>query len=489
MRIISGRRSKLISRVAIGVSILAACLAIYGCYVNPATGKEQFSLYSESQEIQMGKDANQEVVTSIGLYEDSSWQTYIQSLGMSMASRTSRPELPWSFHVVDDPTVNAFALPGGYIYVTRGILPYMNNEAELASVVGHEIGHVTARHSVTQMTKQQIIQIGVTASTIVEPKLEKYGQLINSGLGLMFLKFSRDDEKQADDLGLRYMYGDGYDPNQMVHVFEVLDRISAGSGGGRIPEWMSTHPDPGNRAQRIRAEIDTIKTGTTGRKVSRDTYLARLKGLVFGDDPREGYFVSNMFYHPQLKFQFTFPEGWNTQNQKQGVLAASPKQDAVIQITLAQSSALESAAEKFFTQQGVTAGPRQITTIYGQPATSAEFVAASQDGNINGLATFVAYNGQIYQILGLTGSDGWATYRSTMAGSSKTFAPLTDKRRIAVEPKRIDLVVLNKDMTLEEFSKAYPSTVSLDQLAMLNQAEASTMLKKGEMVKRVIGGM
>jgi predicted Zn-dependent protease len=489
MRIFSIQGKRLFNRAAFGLLILAACFAIYGCYVNPATGKEQFSLYSESQEISMGKEANDQVIASIGLYPDSSWQNYIQTLGMSLASKTTRPDLPWSFHIVDDPTVNAFALPGGFIYVTRGILAYINNEAELASVVGHEIGHVTARHSVTQMTKQQIVQIGVAAGTIMEPKLEKYGQLINTGLGLMFLKFSRDDEKQADDLGLRYMYNDGYDPNQMVHVFEVLDRISGGSGSGRIPEWLSTHPDPGNRAQRIRAEIDTIKGVTSGRKVARDGYLSHLKGLVFGDDPREGYFVGTTFYHPQLRFQFTFPEGWTTQNQKQGVLAASPKQDAVIQITISPSTALETAAEKFFNKEGVKSGPRQITTVNGQPATGAEFSVVSQDGPIAGNATFVAYGGKIYEILALSGADSWGTYRGTASTSIKTFAPLTDKRRISVEPKRLDIVVIPKAMTLEEFSKEYPSTVSLDQLALINQAEPSTMLSKGEMVKRVIGGV
>ena len=489
MRLEAISRSRILKWLAIAVVAVAACFALYGCYVNPATGKDQFSLYSQSQEIQMGQQANDEVVASIGLYNDSSWQTYIQRLGTDLASKTTRPDLPWTFHIVDDPTVNAFALPGGFIYVTRGILCYINNEAELASVVGHEIGHVTARHSVTQMTKQQIAQLGVLAGTMVEPKLEKYGQLINTGLGLMFLKFSRDDEKQADDLGLRYMYSDGYDPKQMVHVFEVLGRISANSGSGRIPEWMSTHPDPGNRAQRIQTEIDTLKGSLSGRKVARDSYLTRLNGFVYGDDPREGYFEANTFYHPQLKFKFTFPAEWNTQNQKQGVLAGSPNQDAVIQITLAQSTTLETAADKFFSQQGMVATPRRMTTIGGQPAISGEFSATTSDGSINGASTFVAYDGKIYQILGMSTGASWGTYKPTIATSIKSFARLTDPKKLEVEPKRVDIVTLTKDMSLQQFSKSYPSTVSLDQLALLNQCEPTTVLTKGQMVKRVVGGV
>src|SRR5439155_757503 len=193
---VTPRRIRLFRRVT-------ACTA--ACATNPATGAKQLSLVSESQEIQMGREYDREVTASIGLYPDSALQRYEQQFGSRLAATSERPGLPWSFHVVDDPVVNAFALPGGFIYVTRGILAHLNSEAELAGVVGHEIGHVTARHIASRMTKQQLAQVGLVVGSIASPQLERYAGLASSALNVLFLKYSRDDESQADHLGLRYM--------------------------------------------------------------------------------------------------------------------------------------------------------------------------------------------------------------------------------------------------------------------------------------------
>src|SRR5205809_5248844 len=197
-----------------------AALAVFaaGCAVNPATGSRQLMLVSESQEIALGRDYDQQVAASVGIYPDSELQRYIQQFGARLAATSERPNLPWSFRVVDDPVVNAFTLPGGFIYVTRGILAHLNSEAELAGVVGHEIGHVTARHSASQMSKQQLAQIGLVVGTIASPEFARYAGVASAGLGVLFLKFSRDDESQADHLGLRYMRRAAYDPREMPHV-------------------------------------------------------------------------------------------------------------------------------------------------------------------------------------------------------------------------------------------------------------------------------
>src|SRR6059058_5783318 len=187
-----------------------------GCAVNPATGSRQLMLISESQEIAMGRDYDKQVAASIGLYPDSGLQRYMQQFGARLAGSSERPNLPWSFRVVDDPVVNAFALPGGYIYVTRGILAHLNSEAELAGVVGHEIGHVTARHSASQMSKQQLAQLGLAVGAIASPELGRYAGLASQALGVLFLKYSRDNESQADDLGLRYLRRAAYDPREIA---------------------------------------------------------------------------------------------------------------------------------------------------------------------------------------------------------------------------------------------------------------------------------
>src|SRR5256884_9114765 len=204
------------------LAALAALAA--GCAVNPATGSRQLMLVSESQEIALGRDYEPQVAGSIGIYGDSGLQRYIQQFGARLAASSERPNLPWSFRVVDDPVVNAFALPGGFIYVPRGILAHLNSEAALAGVVGHEIGHVTARHSASQMSKQQLAQIGLAVGSIASPEFGRYAGVASAGLGVLFLKFSRDDESQADHLGLRNMRRAASDPPAMPQLFEMLTR-------------------------------------------------------------------------------------------------------------------------------------------------------------------------------------------------------------------------------------------------------------------------
>ncbi|MGH7505095.1 MAG: M48 family metalloprotease, partial [Longimicrobiales bacterium] len=352
-----------VRRFAAGL-LPALALSASACATNPATGETQLSLISEQQEIQMGREADQAIVAQLGLYPDESLQQYVQQLGAKLATVSERPDLPWTFRVVDDPTVNAFALPGGFIYVTRGIMAYLESEAQLASVLGHEIGHVTARHSVEQMSRQQLAQIGLAVGTVLRPDLANVFDLASTGLGLLFLKYGRDDERQSDDLGLRYMTRANYDPREMPEVFSLLEQVSQLDGAGRVPEWLSTHPDPGNRRDRIAAEIAALPDQDFSDEVVQGpSYVRRLDGLVYGQNPREGFFRGTDFMHPELRFRVSFPQGWQTANQKQAVLAGSPNQDAIVQITLAGESSSDAAARAFLSQQGLQAGSPQRTTI------------------------------------------------------------------------------------------------------------------------------
>ena len=198
------------------VSLVTMVLGITACATNPATGKREFTLVSESQEIAMGQDGAQSVLKESTVVPDSLLQVYVRTLGLSLAKTTERPEVPWSFIVLDDPVVNAFALPGGPIFITRGILTHMTSEAELVSVLGHEIGHVTARHSVRQMTNTQLAQVGLVAGSILSPRIAQFGDVAQAGLGLLFLKFGRGDELQADELGFKYALSNNYDVREMA---------------------------------------------------------------------------------------------------------------------------------------------------------------------------------------------------------------------------------------------------------------------------------
>jgi predicted Zn-dependent protease len=456
------------------------------CATNPATGKKQLMLVSEAQEIEMGRQADQEAVAAYGLYPDPKVQSYVEQLGKRMATQTERPNLPWSFKVVDDPVVNAFALPGGFIYITRGIMTHLRSEAELMAVVGHEIGHVTGRHSASAMSKQQLAVGGLILGMIVKPELQRFGDLAQSGLGLLFLKFGRDQESQADELGLRYMTRQAYDPKEMLEVFGILDRVTSEAGGGRLPDWLSTHPSPENRLQRIQGQI--AKTGAAGDVVKRPEYLRHLDGMVFGENPREGFFKENAFYHPDLRFQLAFPRGFKTQNQKQAVVAVSESQDAMVALTLAAGASPEEAARQFLSQQGVQAGRSGRDTIGGFPAYTAFFEAQTEQGALRGEVSFVNYEGRIFRLLGYTAADRFGDYQGAFDGTIRSFSRLTDQRYLSVEPRRVQLVDLDRQMALSEFGRAYPSTVKLETIGLINGITANQAFAPGTLAKRVVGG-
>ena len=466
---------------------LAVLLVLLGCSQNPATGKPQLALISEQQEISMGREYDQQIQQQLGLYPDNELQAYVNRIGQKLAAGSERPNLPWTFRVVDDPVVNAFAIPGGHVYVTRGLLTHLTSEAELASVMGHEIGHVTARHTVEQMSKSQLAQIGLIAGMIVRPELANYSNLLSTGLQVLFLKFSRDDERQADDLGLRYMYRQNYDPREMPQVFETLRRVSAQQKEGRIPNWLATHPTEEARIQTISGEVAKLDV-SGNRIVNREGYIKQLDNVVFGPNPREGYFIGSTFIQPDLAIQIRFPQGWKTSNEKQAVGAISPNQDAIVVVTLSDQRSSQAAAQQFFSQQGIQEGQTLRVDLGGLPGVARVFSAQTQSGEIEGIAAFVEKGGKVYRLMGYTPAQNWRSYQDEISSSLGSFGPVTDRRALNVEPKRVDVVSLPSPMTLEEFARRYPSTVDLQTLAIINQADPNTRFPAGTEVKRVVGG-
>jgi predicted Zn-dependent protease len=381
---------------------LLVSLTLAGCVRNPATGKQQLSLISEQQEIELGQQAKQEVLQSVGLVDDAGLQAYVSQVGMRLAAASERPKLPWSFQVVDDASVNAFALPGGPIFVTRGLITHVTNEAELAAVLGHEIGHVTARHSVSRMSQQQLAQVGLGIGGVLLPdQLKGLGQLASVGASLLFLKYSRDDESEADRLGFRYALGQHYDVRQMENLFQMLDQVG-GKEQGRLPDWLATHPAPEDRAKAAEAMLQqAAPLDFSALAVRRPEYLSHVDGLVFGENPRDGFFRGNTFYAPELQFQFQLPEGWKAVNQPQAVVSGSPQQDAILQLQAAGKLSPEEAARKFFSSKGVqqvgTAGP-----IPGHDGIEGHFQAQTDKGVLAGVVAFISHRGHTFQLVGYT---------------------------------------------------------------------------------------
>jgi predicted Zn-dependent protease len=392
--------------------------------------------------------------------------------------------------VVDDASVNAFALPGGFIYVTRGLLASINDEAELATVVGHEIGHVTNRHSVQQISKAQLAQLGLGIGSILSSDIARFGQLASAGLSVLFLKYSRDAENQADQAGFRYALNQNYDVREMTNVFETLNRIGEASGGGKLPEWLATHPNPENRIEHIEQMLDTLKRDPSKGVTNREGYIQYVQGITYGVDPRQGYFEGTRFYHPQMRFQLQFPDGWQVQNTPAAVASMSPNQDAILQLSLAGKGSPRDAAQQFLSQQGVQAGQASTSSINGLPAASSYFQAQTEQGTIQGIVSFISYGGSTFGLMGYTPAGKLSAYDQVFLSAIRSFGELRDQSKINVSPARVEVVKLPRSMTLEQFSSQYPSTISVQELAIINGVEdPATQLQAGRTVKRVVGGI
>jgi predicted Zn-dependent protease len=410
----------------------------------------------------------------------------VERLGLQLAAASERPDLPWSFRVVDDPTPNAFAAPGGFIFITRGLLALIRNEAELVSVLGHEIGHVTARHSVAMMSRAQLAQIGLGLGAVLSPEMAaRFGDLAAGGLQLLFLSHSREAERQADDLGFRYALEQGYDVREMVNVFASLQAAAALVGQTPVPSWMATHPYPGERIARINQRIAQLPTSEVALRIGEDEYLERITNLAYGPNPRNGYFEDNRYNHPDLAFRLDMPRGWRTQNTARAVIAGSPEQDAIIQLTLTEGTR-EEASATFFQQQGLSAGRIRTTEINGLAAVIGEFEAQRQDLRLGGLAAFITLQDRTYQFLAYTPLEQRLAYERTFDTAIRSFARLTDQAALERQPRRLSIVHVPRRMTVEQMNRDYPSLIPMAELVLINQvADAQALLPQGFAFKRV----
>ncbi len=472
------------------VRAAAVCLALAGCVRNPATGKLELNLLSQSQEIELGKQGAAEVEQAIGLYRDPKIEEYVATLGHGLSQQTPRKDLPWQFHVVEDASVNAFALPGGPVFVTRGLLGTLMNEAQLAAVMGHECGHIAARHSASQMSKAQLAQLGLGIGSILSPEIATLSQVAGAGMQLLFLKFSRDDEAQADQLGFEYMAKEGYDARQMLNLFRTLGAASKLAGGGKLPEWLETHPHPENREKDTIERLKATPRDWSAAKVRRDEYLGRIDGLPYGEDPRQGYFEGARFLHPQLKFQIAFPPGWQTKNTPQAVMALGPNKDAAAELAPAGKLSPEEAAQKFLSQKGMQQGQAAQVAVGGLPAVVSYFTAQTQQGDVAGIAGFVGCGGMTYALVGYAASKAFPEHDAAFKAFIGSFVPLTDPAALAVQPAKIQIVRASSSMTLEEFNQRHPSNLRIEELALINGLEGKeSKLDGGKQYKRVLSGL
>ena len=477
-----------------GILIFSIILLIPSCAVNPVTGKRQLMLMSEDQEIALGAQYHPSVISTFGVYENAALQDFIEEKGAEMGKISHRPNLTYHFTILDSPVVNAFAVPGGYLYITRGILAQFNNEAELIGVLGHEMGHVTARHSAQQQTTQQIGQLVLMGGMLASTEIAKRADMAMSGMDLLFLSFSREHEREADRIGVEYATKIGFDAHQMASFFSVLEKMNMSSSEGGVPTFLSTHPDPGNRYVNTNKLSDEWQAKYPGEtfSVNSDQYLKMIDGLVYGEDPRQGFVEGNTFYHPSLKFKFAFPEKWTLVNQPNQVQVISPNKDAAVLFKLSDEKTPETASQKALTNFQLSSLNSEKLSVQGNEALAvvSQQVTQAEDGQkqiIKVLSYFIKKDDKVYEFHGISDSNIFNSVEPAFESTMKGFSTLTDASKLNVQPDRIKIIKINSaSVSLEEAFKYYKvPQEKFNEMALLNEKDLNYQLSKGDLIKIV----
>ena len=472
-------------------STLAVAALSAACATNPVTGQRELTLMSEAQEIAMGRESDAQVKAEMGVYDDQALQQYVSRVGLQLAKLSERPNLPWQFTVVDQPAINAFALPGGFIYITRGILPFLDNEAELAGVLGHEIGHVTARHSVQQYTRSVGGAIALGGLGVFVPAARPFGQLSEQALSLLFLKYGRDDELQADGLGARYEAMGGWDPEGVPGMLSTLGRLDEAGGDRKgVPNWLSTHPEPLQRVAQIQPEVQKLKSGRSNFITDHNALLQRVDGVIFGDNPSQGITRGTTFLHPPLRFRIDFPTKWEIANSPQQVVAKAPDADVFMLLQMVSKPQGRTVQEvALSSMQG--AGLRHVegsrTSINGLDAYVGMYEGQIEGlGNVSSRAAHILYNDVYYLVAGLVSPDQFRQIDATFLGSIRSFRALSTSEAESIRPLRVDLYVVRAGDTWASLAERSGGAIKPATLAVMNHATANSQPTPGARIKIVV---
>ena len=462
-------------------SIIIALIALSGCAVNPVTGDSDFVLMSESDEIAIGRENHAKIIQQYGLYDSPSLQDYVQKVGDKLAMISHRKNLIFRFTVLDTNEINAFALPGGYIYITRGLLAYLSNEAELAAVLGHEIGHVTARHAVRQQSTAAAT--GLLAAVLAsQADFTGAGNLLNSIGTALVRGYGRENELESDRLGAEYLAKSGYDPRAMIEVLRVLknqeiyDKELAKKEGREARAYhgvFATHPDNDKRLQQVIARAKKLQTRSSYKNNHRVAFLRHIEGLVFGEGEKQGIIRGNKFYHRELNIKLDLPLKWRIENKPSRIIAIAPENKALLQITAVDINKRISPKE-FLKQRLKLArlqNGEQIRSHHLKGYTAISQVSRTVYGTR--LVRFVViYKNNTAWIFQGVAKDEKHPYQfdSEIIKTARSFRALTAAERKQAKPRRIHIITAKKNTrfaALARQSQLGPNAIS--QLRLLNK--------------------
>ena len=463
-------------------------LAVSGCSVNPVTGKQDFVIISENQEIAMGKRYHSQVLQQTPLYQDAELQAYVQKIGDSLSTKSHRPNLFYRFTVLDSPDINAFALPGGYIYINRGLMAYLSSEEELAAVLGHEIGHVTARHSVRQYSQSQLL--GILSTAIEMNQGRSAGNLANLASGALLSGYGREMELEADDLGAQYIFQEGYSPQGMFDVLSVLkdqeiySKALAKKRGQEPRSYhgvFASHPSNDKRLQEILKEV--TNSYSKGTKQITANYLNKIDGMVYGDSEQSGVRRGNEFFHSELDLYFSSPNDWEIINSPQSLIFSSPKGEAILQVFLEDLNFRESPRSYMdrIASNNYQGKELKINGFDGYTALS------KRSGRTVRLA-IIFKEKQIYQFIGYLkeGFDSFDEHDPTFIKIINTFNQLDERGKELSKPLKIKKYTAQKGDSYKKLAEISNIPYNPEeQLRLLNGDFPNDPLIAGQSIKIV----
>lgn len=484
------RTPALVSSVRRLLAALVLLLFTTACASNPVSGRREVSLLSEAEEIAIGQRGDAEIRREMGVYRDDELQRYVSGVGERIAAVSHRPSLPWTFTVLDVPVVNAFALPGGYVYVTRGLLAHLGDESELAGVLGHEVGHVTARHASQQLTRSATGSLGVLIASIFVPGVAPFSDVASAGLGTLFLKYGRDDELESDRLGVEYASKAGWDPESVPRFLTTLSRLDAMSTRG-LPSWLSSHPDPGSRVEKAAP----LAAGVTGseRARNRDDYLRRIDGLSWGDDPAEGVVQAHRFLHPDLRIAIDFPEGWDVQNSSDQVVAQLEGERLVMILRgadEARGGMLTAGATRHMRGLGFTLEQGALEPLGGGDAFVGVYTGkARQVGAVRVRAAHVPVGRQVYLLAGIAPEAEYGRAEAEFDRALRSFRQLSGAEAARIRPNRLALYTVKGGDSWQSIAqRAGRGVVTATRLALMNGFAVNVQPPAGVLLKIVVEG-
>ena len=465
------------------LALLVTVALVPGCATNPVSGRSQAVLMSEASEIRTGQQLHVQITQTMGVYEDLALQDYVQQLGGKLAAASQRPQLQWKFTVVDTDDVNAFATPGGYVYISRGILPYLQSEAELAAVLGHEIGHITARHAVQQQSRATLAGIASAAAAIFTGQ-QALGDLTSVVGSAIVSGYGREAELEADRLGAEYLAKTAYDPDAIIRVVASLkdqelferERARLEQREPRIYHGVfATHPDNDTRLRQAVAAAGRVQPQAGGGTINEAAFLQAIDGLAVGSSRRQGMVRGSRFYHADLQFTLAFPTGWKIQNEPQQILASAAGREHMMQVT-AQAPPAGVDDPRQFALRGL-ANRRlerpQSLSINGLDAfTTIVRGDNSPYGSNRSVRYVIIQHANLMWIIKGASRAGDATPEGDrlFLSTAQTFRPLRSNEFALAEPHSLKLITATPGMTYEVLAKqAQLAEYPVQQLRLFNR--------------------